>query len=111
MECIIKSYLARAVTDDSRLAKGMGNMTTREQKHLLDQLAADPPSSSRRIKVVVVMVRQFAGDQLDNVVRIQSRELILLTQVPAGARCQVPAGQPHQSVQGAGSAWSTPTLT
>ena len=26
------------MTDDSRLAKGMGNMTTREQKQLLDQL-------------------------------------------------------------------------
>ena len=33
------------------------------------------------------MVRQFAGDQLDNVVRILSRELILLSQVPAGAKC------------------------
>ena len=36
---------------------------------------------------MVEMVRQFAGDQLDNVVRILSRELILLSQVPAGAKC------------------------
>ena len=86
------------MTDDSRLAKDMSNMTTREQRQLLDQLEQFLPVSPVGFKVLVEIVRQFAGDQLDNV--ILSRELILLSQVPAGARCQVPAGQAHQSAQG-----------
>ena len=51
----------------------------------MDQLEQFLPVSPVGFKVLVEIVRQFAGDQLDNV--ILSRELILLSQVPAGARC------------------------
>jgi len=37
--------------------------------------------------VVVEIVRQFAGDLLDKVARILSREFFLLSLVPAGAKC------------------------
>ena len=94
MDC---PQLARAVIEDNRLAKDMGNMTTREQRQLLDQLEQFLPVHPVGFK----MVRQFAGDLLHNVVRILTRKLILLSQVPTGARCQLPAGQPHQSVHGA----------
>ena len=63
---------------------------TREQRQLLEQLEQLLPTlAAHRVgyKAVVEMVRQFAGDLLDKVVRILSRELILLSQVQTGAKC------------------------
>merc|ERR1712096_224997 len=82
--------LAQAVSEDSRLIRDLGCMSTREQRQLLDQLEQFLPTLAAHplgYKVVVEMVRQFEEDLLDRVVRILSREFILLSQVPAGAKC------------------------
>ena len=63
----------------------MGNMTTREQSQL-EQSLITFPAHPVGYKVVVEIVRQFAGDLLDKVVRILSREFILLSQVQTGAK-------------------------
>ena len=61
---------------------------TREQRQLLDQLERFLPTlAAHRVgyKAVVEMVRQFAGDLLDKVVRIMSREFILLSKLVPSA--------------------------
>ena len=82
--------LAQAVSEDSRMVRGLGNMSTREQGQLFDQLEQFLPklaSHSIGYNVVVEMVRQFEGTLLDRLVRILCGEFILLSQSPAGAKC------------------------
>eukprot|EP00092_Neocalanus_flemingeri_P039913 GFUD01043473.1.p1 GENE.GFUD01043473.1~~GFUD01043473.1.p1 ORF type:complete len:481 (-),score=199.71 GFUD01043473.1:95-1468(-) len=82
--------LAQAVSEDSRLTRDMGIMSTREQRQLLDELEQFLPTLGAHhvgYKVVVEMVRQFEGTLLDRLVGILTREFFLLSQTPAGAMC------------------------